>query len=126
MVQCVSSLFFFSSRRRHTRLVSDWSSDVCSSDLGQLDVGSAKQAISADKQARIIFTSDRAITSNAQWDPKQLTNGLISHGVVNIYGADKADQLTLVDDAQKGASILRFNDPLSTNQIEALANGAIL
>src|SRR5437016_1538552 len=27
------SLFFFSSRRRHTRLVSDWSSDVCSSDL---------------------------------------------------------------------------------------------
>src|SRR6476619_5224441 len=26
-------LFVFSSRRRHTRLVSDWSSDVCSSDL---------------------------------------------------------------------------------------------
>src|SRR6266850_2583487 len=25
--------FFFSSRRRHTRLQSDWSSDVCSSDL---------------------------------------------------------------------------------------------
>src|SRR5438093_6926716 len=28
--------FFFSSRRRHTRLVSDWSSDVCSSDLDRL------------------------------------------------------------------------------------------
>src|SRR5437016_11061281 len=27
------SVFFFSSRRLHTRLVSDWSSDVCSSDL---------------------------------------------------------------------------------------------
>src|SRR2546427_8952126 len=25
--------FFFSSRRRHTRFDSDWSSDVCSSDL---------------------------------------------------------------------------------------------
>src|SRR5258705_8712177 len=25
--------FFFSSRRRHTRGLSDWSSDVCSSDL---------------------------------------------------------------------------------------------
>src|SRR6516162_11507585 len=25
--------FFFSSRRRHTRLQDDWSSDVCSSDL---------------------------------------------------------------------------------------------
>src|SRR3989454_6955081 len=28
------SVFFFSSRRRHTRLQGDWSSDVCSSDLG--------------------------------------------------------------------------------------------
>src|SRR5205807_4615458 len=27
---------FFSSRRRHTRLQGDWSSDVCSSDLGKL------------------------------------------------------------------------------------------
>src|SRR5690242_16747850 len=30
---CVFLLFFFSSRRRHTRLTCDWSSDVCSSDL---------------------------------------------------------------------------------------------
>src|SRR5438132_8427937 len=35
---CVSgcwflSMFFFSSRRRHTRSLCDWSSDVCSSDL---------------------------------------------------------------------------------------------
>src|SRR5256885_12571430 len=28
-----SIFFFFSSRRRHTRLQGDWSSDVCSSDL---------------------------------------------------------------------------------------------
>src|SRR2546426_1887828 len=28
--------FFFSSRRRHTRLQGDWSSDVCSSDLGDV------------------------------------------------------------------------------------------
>src|SRR2546422_9005699 len=30
----VSFFFFFSSRRRHTRCSRDWSSDVCSSDLG--------------------------------------------------------------------------------------------
>src|SRR5256885_10278353 len=29
--------FFFSSRRRHTRLQGDWSSDVCSSDLDYAD-----------------------------------------------------------------------------------------
>src|SRR5205807_2630211 len=30
-IECAA--FFFSSRRRHTRLQGDWSSDVCSSDL---------------------------------------------------------------------------------------------
>src|SRR5690242_5132176 len=30
---CTGCLFFFSSRRRHTSLTCDWSSDVCSSDL---------------------------------------------------------------------------------------------
>src|ERR1039457_5512952 len=30
---CFVCVFFFSSRRRHTRLQGDWSSDVCSSDL---------------------------------------------------------------------------------------------
>src|SRR5947199_7059569 len=33
--------FFFSSRRRHTRCLSDWSSDVCSSDLGSRGSGGA-------------------------------------------------------------------------------------
>src|SRR5262249_58288420 len=36
--------FFFSSRRRHTRLVSDWSSDVCSSDLARAAVRAARSA----------------------------------------------------------------------------------
>src|SRR5256886_9544812 len=30
---CSLTIFFFSSRRRHTRFDCDWSSDVCSSDL---------------------------------------------------------------------------------------------
>src|SRR5258705_10724400 len=32
-MKCLYFFFFFSSRRRHTRCLSDWSSDVCSSDL---------------------------------------------------------------------------------------------
>src|SRR5690606_39369846 len=36
--------FFFSSRRRHTRFSRDWSSDVCSSDLGILEHADAVQA----------------------------------------------------------------------------------
>src|SRR3989454_8325679 len=43
--------FFFSSRRRHTRLQGDWSSDVCSSDLErgpeeeEYDVGAEAHAL---------------------------------------------------------------------------------
>src|SRR5699024_11749446 len=32
-IPCSFIIFFFSSRRRHTRSKRDWSSDVCSSDL---------------------------------------------------------------------------------------------
>src|SRR5699024_12149617 len=34
-----SCIFFFSSRRRHTRSKRDWSSDVCSSDLSDVVIG---------------------------------------------------------------------------------------
>src|SRR5207245_8535898 len=34
--------FFVSSRRRHTRCYRDWSSDVCSSDLVELDLSSGR------------------------------------------------------------------------------------
>src|SRR3989454_10094474 len=35
--RCCFVFFFFSSRRRHTRLQGDWSSDVCSSDLVRVE-----------------------------------------------------------------------------------------
>src|SRR5690349_23209328 len=38
------SIFFFSSRRRHTRSLRDWSSDVCSSDLPPFFVQSSLEA----------------------------------------------------------------------------------
>src|SRR5256885_7941433 len=44
-------LFFFSSRRRHTRLQGDWSSDVCSSDLRTRTQGGAKRMARTAKAA---------------------------------------------------------------------------
>src|SRR5256885_10932557 len=44
-------LFFFSSRRRHTRLQGDWSSDVCSSDLA--DGGASLRSFGADAFLRV-------------------------------------------------------------------------
>src|ERR1017187_10246021 len=46
MSYCVI-LFFFSSRRRHTRCIGDWSSDVCSSDLGKVLQGMLQRRMSA-------------------------------------------------------------------------------
>src|SRR6266516_3260989 len=40
--------FFFSSRRRHTRSYGDWSSDVCSSDLGVENVVAGRSARAAE------------------------------------------------------------------------------
>src|SRR5437762_14358745 len=39
--------FFFSSRRRHTRYIGDWSSDVCSSDLNIIGEGPPAKASAA-------------------------------------------------------------------------------
>src|SRR2546430_4920508 len=43
------SVFFFSSRRRHTRFDCDWSSDVCSSDLLECAVGNSNRPGSKKK-----------------------------------------------------------------------------
>src|SRR5256885_15089473 len=47
--------FFFSSRRRHTRLQGDWSSDVCSSDLGVVDVeGKDAEIVAARRSEQML------------------------------------------------------------------------
>src|ERR1017187_4009708 len=44
---------FFSSRRRHTRYIGDWSSDVCSSDLKRKNSATAESSISRPCSAAI-------------------------------------------------------------------------
>src|SRR5690242_21696871 len=48
--------FFFSSRRRHTRLTCDWSSDVCSSDLARrhLDELESPEAVGEEAARRTL------------------------------------------------------------------------
>src|SRR2546430_260526 len=45
MTCIVGCFFFFSSRRRHTRFDCDWSSDVCSSDLGASGTNDFEEAV---------------------------------------------------------------------------------
>src|SRR5437016_13649806 len=76
------SFFFFSSRRRHTRLVSDWSSDVCSSDLIQrLTRAEMLEVLRTDY---IRFARARGLTDRAVHFRHALKNTLVP--VITITG----------------------------------------
>src|SRR5256885_10839660 len=63
------TVFFFSSRRRHTRLQGDWSSDVCSSDLtGTKNWGVRRVPLIPD--ARTLFSRIRNERSDEPLDAK--------------------------------------------------------
>src|SRR5215203_4360453 len=57
--------FFFSSRRRHTRYWRDWSSDVCSSDLGSVVVFELSTTCGTDYPGQLL----RTVTVDAEPTP---------------------------------------------------------
>src|SRR5690349_22446456 len=64
--------FFFSSRRRHTRSLRDWSSDVCSSDLGSM---------------RVIDIQDPQHPKEvARWQTEQTEAGRYLHDIMVVDG----------------------------------------
>lgn len=76
---------------------------------GELVIGSANNPVRANVSTQIIFTSDKAI--DTEWDPTQVSRGLISHGKAKIYGAEKLDHVALVGDALKGDNELVLDLP---------------
>src|SRR5256886_5367684 len=71
----LTRLFFFSSRRRHTRFDCDWSSDVCSSDLGAYTRGliilftalAATSQPAAAKEKHFIYLASPGIRNYVQY-----------------------------------------------------------
>src|SRR6267142_5302545 len=89
----MSFFFFFSSRRRHTRLTCDWSSDVCSSDLGQvLQFGARDYGmriwLDPGKMSRLgVTTGDISSAINEQ-------NVVAPAGIVGAEPAPPGQQMT--------------------------------
>src|SRR5690606_20069757 len=54
-------IFFFSSRRRHTRFSRDWSSDVCSSDLHSMEMDLQKIDYNSELYEEYIFGSAEVV-----------------------------------------------------------------
>src|SRR6201986_4026592 len=73
-VRCVRYPFgFFSSRRRHTRFKCDWSSDVCSSDLGG---GARLEDIFAMVQRGEVATLNLILKADVQGSLEAVTDAL--------------------------------------------------
>src|SRR5256885_7748356 len=82
--ECRYRVFFFSSRRRHTRLQGDWSSDVCSSDLGiqpsgHLTIGNylgaLKQWVRVQEKYESFYCVVDLHAITVQQDPQALCSG---------------------------------------------------
>src|SRR2546428_56291 len=87
-------VFFFSSRRRHTRSDRDWSSDVCSSDLGLVYL--AREPRLARRVAIKVLPPDRAVQPPARerfLREARTAAGLSHPNIVPIFAVDEAATL---------------------------------
>src|SRR5205807_9479009 len=91
-------VFFFSSRRRHTRLQGDWSSDVCSSDLlGISGADLARQLLDTEPRIATPGGRDRGDEASISITPYQMASGEETIVAEKIYAAlAKAPRQTTV------------------------------
>src|SRR5256885_572544 len=87
LVMCCTSVFFFSSRRRHTRLQGDWSSDVCSSDLRCFISNARADALFSTKEGES-EGKHRAVTLN-----NMLFSAALSKQAIDEAGAARRELL---------------------------------
>src|SRR5699024_8867507 len=110
-------VFFFSSRRRHTRSKRDWSSDVCSSDLATgVSAGTVEDVTLRITKLRtldgeaVMVPNGQIVTSINQ--SQDWARAIIDVPVPNNADMDRANEVfaevcrTIVDDEQVGVYVL--------------------
>src|SRR2546430_15031557 len=113
-------LFFFSSRRRHTRFDCDWSSDVCSSDLMVIEPRGLWEHNAYQTDTQFVLE-----VKPIQYDPNKLVQGTRSgysgeklslnfqnvevRSVLNVI-ADFTDLNIITSDSVGGNLTLRLKD----------------
>src|SRR5262249_60773832 len=101
-------IFFFSSRRRHTRLVSDWSSDVCSSDLPRYKMIKEKLECPSNKIGEILKMVRNEYAGH-QTDLRDGVKVIFEDGWLHVRGSNTEPIIRLVveagDDARGGRGL---------------------
>ena len=82
---------------KNTKMITD---TFVVSPQGKLTIGTENDPVESDVQTRIIIADNGVIDRN--WDPKQLSRGLISHGEVSIHGQEKTSHLKVAVDPMAG------------------------
>ena len=91
---------------RSTRLEVD---TLIVTDMGRLEVGRAGDPVRAGVTATIHFTDDGAV-GHTGWDPLQLHRGLVSHGSVEMHGAEKTSFVKVAVDPRAGQSSITLEE----------------
>src|SRR2546426_10276149 len=99
----ICCLFFFSSRRRHTRLQGDWSSDVCSSDLGAETVVMPGVRIYPYKDVE----SGSLIHESVIWESRASTRLFGRDGVAGLVNVDLTPEVAVRIAAALGTALKR-------------------
>src|SRR5690348_11132859 len=107
-------LFFFSSRRRHTRWTGDWSSDVCSSDLepgnnggrpgrlvGILTNRDVRFATNPNQRVAELMTKENLVTVRESVDMEEAKRLLHTHRI---------EKLLVVDDEYRCIGLITVKD----------------
>src|SRR5437899_374973 len=94
--------FFFSSRRRHTRCLSDWSSDVCSSDLVYGGVGFDPQVQALRRGVDIVVATPGRLLDHVQ----QKTIDLRQVEILVLDEADRMLDMGFIHDIRRVLALL--------------------
>lgn len=87
---------------------------------GLFMIGAVNNPVKPSFTAELIFTSSGAF--DLSWDPKQLSRGFISDGVVRMYGKTKTPFIEMANDAFQGDSVIDVNNtiPLDWEERDAV------
>src|SRR5205085_8908339 len=87
-------IFFFSSRRRHTRFDCDWSSDVCSSDLKRKQRGVRARPVRPSRRDELWYKANlRAIVSTMKAATARVMLPFLKHQEPNYVKDSVLDDL---------------------------------